>query len=69
MGMSTEELSKLREEVKALEVSQAGQAAAMAGAQVTSAAVQAGLWSTMAAGPGMLNTGIFLGIAIPRSGR
>jgi hypothetical protein len=69
MGMSTEVLSKLQEEVKTLEVSQAGQAAAMAGAQATSAAAQAGLWSTMAAGAGMLIIGIFLGIAIPRSRR
>jgi hypothetical protein len=67
--MSTEELSTLRDEVKGLEVSQAGQAAAMAGAQATSAAAQAGLWSTMAAGAGMLIIGIFLGISISRSRR
>lgn len=66
MSTSTEELSKLQEQVKGLEVSQAGQAASIAGAQATQAAAQVGLWSTMAAGAGMLIIGIFLGIAVGR---
>lgn len=58
MSTSTEDLSKLQEEVKGLEVSQAAQAAA-----------QAGTWSTMAAGMGGFVIGVFLGIAISGSGR
>jgi hypothetical protein len=69
MSTSTEDLSKLQDEVKGLEVSQAGQAATIAGAQMTQAAAQAGTWSTMAAGMGGFVIGVFLGIAISNSGR
>ena len=69
MATSTVELTKLQEQVKCLEVSQAGQAASLAGAQMTQAAAQAGTWSTMAAGMGALIVGIFLGIAISNSHR
>jgi hypothetical protein len=69
MATSTEEMTKLQEQVKGLEVSQAGQAATIAGAQMTQATAQAGTWSTMAAGMGGFIIGIFLGIAITRSGR
>ena len=64
MSTSTEDLQQLEEQVKGLEVSQAGQAATIAGAQTTQAAAHAGTWSTMAAGAGMLVVGIFLGLAI-----
>ncbi|HSL11796.1 MAG TPA: hypothetical protein VLA82_10830 [Actinomycetota bacterium] len=66
MTTTEDDLSKLQDEVKGLEVSQAGQAATIAGAQATQAAMQAGTWSTMAAGAGMLIIGIFLGLAIGR---
>ena len=69
MSTSTEELTKLREEVKGLEASQAGQAATIAGGQATQTAMQAGTWSTMAAGAGMLILGMFLGMAIARARR
>ncbi len=69
MSTSTEELTKLHEQVKGLEVSQAGQAASLAGAQMTQAAAQAGTWSTMAAGAIALIVGIFLGISISNSHR
>jgi hypothetical protein len=69
MGTTTEDMSKLQEQVKGLEVSQAGQAATIAGAQMTQAAAQARTWSTMAAGMGGFIVGIFLGIAISNSGR
>jgi len=54
------------DEVKGLEVSQATQAATLAGAQATQAAAHAGTWSTMSAGAGGLIVGIFLGMAITR---
>ncbi|HSL12426.1 MAG TPA: hypothetical protein VLA82_14035 [Actinomycetota bacterium] len=66
MSTTSDDLGKLQDEVKGLEVSQAGQAATIAGAQATQAAMQAGTWSTMAAGAGMLIIGIFLGLAIGR---
>jgi hypothetical protein len=66
MSTSTDEMAKLHEQVKGLEVSQAGQAATIAGAQATQAAMQAGTWSTIAAGAGMLIVGIFLGMSIAR---
>jgi hypothetical protein len=66
---TSEQLSQLQDEVKGLEVSQAGQAATLAGAQATQAAMQAGTWSTMAAGAGGLIIGIFLGISIVKSAR
>lgn len=64
MSSSTEGLQELRDEVKTLEASQAGQAATVAGGQATQAAAQAGLWSTMGAGATGLIIGIFLGLAI-----
>jgi hypothetical protein len=69
MSTSAEDVTKLHEQVKALEVSQAGQAATIAGAQMTQAAAQAGTWSTMVAGAGGLILGIFLGLAIASSHR
>lgn len=69
MSTNTDELTKLHEQVKGLEVSQAGQAATLAGAQMTQATAQAGTWSTMAAGAGGLVVGMFLGLAISRSQR
>jgi hypothetical protein len=67
MSTNQDDMEKLRDEVKGLEASQAGQAAALAGAQMTQAAAQAGTWSTMAAGAGGLIIGIFLGMAIDRA--
>ena len=67
MATSTEEITKLRDEIKALEVSQAGQAASMAGAEAAQTAAHAGTWSTMLAGAAGLVVGMFLGIAIVRS--
>ena len=55
---------KLQDQLKGLEVSQATQAATLAGAQATQAAAHAGTWSTMLAGAGALVVGIFMGIAI-----
>lgn len=69
MTTSTEEMAKLQEEVKGLEVSQAGQAATLAGAQATQAAAHAGTWSTMVAGVGGLILGMFLGITIIKASR
>ena len=67
MATSTEEITKLRDEIKALEVSQAGQAASMTGAEAAQTAAHAGTWSTMLAGAAGLVVGMFLGIAIVRS--
>ena len=67
MSTSTEELTKVQEEIQALEVSQAGQAATLAGAQATQAAAHAGTWSTMLSGAAGLVIGIFLGISIIRA--
>jgi hypothetical protein len=67
MSSNQDDVQKLQDEVKGLEASQAGQAAAIAGAQTTQAAAQAGTWSTMAAGAGGLIVGIFLGMAIVRA--
>lgn len=66
---STDDLSKLQDEIKGLEVSQATQAATIAGAQATQAAMHAATWSTMAAGAGGLIVGIFLGSAIVKAAR
>jgi hypothetical protein len=66
MGASQDDMEKLHEQVKGLEVSQAGQAATIAGAQMTQAAAQAGTWATMGAGAAGLIVGIFLGMAITR---
>lgn len=65
---NTEDMEKVQEQLKGLEVGQATQAAALAGAQATQAAAHAGTWSTMLAGAGGLVVGIFLGIAMT-SGR
>ena len=67
MATSTEDITKLREEIKALEIGQAGQAATMAGAEATQAAAHAGTWSTMLSGAAGLVVGMFLGIAIMRA--
>jgi hypothetical protein len=64
----SDNVQKLQEEVKGLEVAQATQAATLAGAQATQAAAHAGTWSTMLAGAAGLVMGIFLGIAIANSG-
>jgi hypothetical protein len=64
MASNEELVSKLQDELKGLEVSQATQAATLAGAQATQAAAHAGTWSTMLAGAAGLVVGIFLGIAI-----
>jgi hypothetical protein len=60
MSISTEEMTKLQDEIKGLEVGQATQAA-------TQAAAHAGTWSTMLAGAAGLVVGMFLGISIIRS--
>lgn len=62
-------IQELQDEVKGLEISQAGQAAAFAGAQTTQAAAQAGTWSTMASGALGLIVGIFLGLSIAGASR
>ncbi len=58
---------ELLNRVHALEVSQAGQAATLAGAQATQAATQAGTVATMVAGSAALIIGIVLGMAIAKS--
>ena len=67
MASNEDTLNKLQDEVKGLEVSQATQAATLAGAQATQAAAHAGTWSTMSAGAVGLVVGIFLGMAIAGS--
>jgi hypothetical protein len=67
MSISTEEMTKLQDEIKGLEVGQATQAATLAGAQATQAAAHAGTWSTMLAGAAGLVVGMFLGISIIKS--
>jgi len=69
MSTTQEDLSKLQEEVKGLEVMQAGQTATIAGAEMTQAAAQAGTWSTMMAGGVGLVVGMFLGMGIIRAAR
>jgi hypothetical protein len=69
MTTTQEDMSKLQEQVKGLEVMQAGQSATIAGAQMTQAAAQAGTWSTMIAGGVGLVVGMFLGIAVIRTAR
>jgi hypothetical protein len=64
-----DDMQKLQEEVKGLEVAQATQAATLAGAQATQAAAHAGTWSTMLAGAAGLVIGMFLGLAIAKAGR
>ncbi len=58
---------QLLERVHALEVSQAGQAATMAGAQATQAAAQGGTWATMVAGSASLIIGLVLGVLINKT--
>jgi hypothetical protein len=67
--MGTEDFKQLQNEVKSLEVAQAGQAAMIAGAEATQAATQAGTWTTMMAGAGGLILGLFLGISIVKVAR
>lgn len=64
MSTTTDGMAKVEEQLKGLEVGQATQAAALAGAQATQAAAHAGTWSTMVSGAGGLIIGMFLGIAI-----
>ena len=69
MTTTQEDMSKLQDEVKGLEVAQAAQTATLAGAQATQAAAHAGTWSTMIAGGVGLVVGMFLGIAVIRTAR
>jgi hypothetical protein len=69
VSSSTEEITQLKEEVKALEVAQAAQTATLAGAQPTQAAAHAGTWSTMLAGAVGLIVGMFLAVVIVRNKR
>lgn len=68
----------LREDIEALKIAQAAQAAAIVGAQATQAAVTAGTtaaqaaaiagtWATMVVGSVALVVGIFLGLNIRRA--
>ncbi len=57
---------ELLNRIHALEVSQAGQAATLAGAQATQAATQAGTMATMVAGSASLIVGLFLGMVVSR---
>ncbi len=61
------EQEQLLERIHALEVSQAGQAATMAGAQATQAAAQAGTWATIASGSASLVIGIIVGLMIGKA--
>ena len=67
MSTSMDEMDKVQDEVKDLEVAQATQAATLAGAQATQAAAHAGTWSTMLAGAGGLLLGMFMGMAIAKA--
>ena len=67
MSTSTDEMEKVLDKVKDLEVAQATQAATLAGAQATQAAAHAGTWSTMLAGAGGLVVGMFMGMAIAKA--
>jgi uncharacterized membrane protein YphA (DoxX/SURF4 family) len=69
MSTTQEDVSKLQEEVKGLEVMQAGQTATIAGAQTAQAAAHAATWSTIVAGAVSLVVGIFLAIGIIRAAR
>jgi hypothetical protein len=69
MSSSTEEITRLRDELKGVELAQAAQTATLAGAQATQAAAHAGTWSTMLAGAAGLITGMFLAVAIVRTKR
>lgn len=69
MATTEETITQLQDEIKGLEVGQAVQGAALAGAQATQAAAHAGTWSTMLSGAAGLVVGMFLAIAISGSGR
>ena len=69
MATNDEQMQQIQKDVQDLKIGQATQAATLAGAQATQAAAQVGTWSTMIAGGASLVVGIFLGIAIARSGR
>jgi predicted lipid-binding transport protein (Tim44 family) len=60
---------QLTERVHAVEVSQATQAATLAGAQATQAAAQAGTVGVMIAGSAGLVAGLLLGILLGRAPR
>ena len=67
MSTSTDEMEKVQDKVKDLEVAQATQDATLAGAQAMQAAAHAGTWSTMLAGAGGLVVGMFMGMAIAKA--
>lgn len=67
MGDNEDDLKEAQKDIEGLKVSQATQAASLAGAQATQAAAQAGTWSTMIAGAAGLIVGIFLGLAISKA--
>lgn len=69
MSSSQDDMEKVQDKVRQLEVAQATQAATLVGAQATQAAAHAGTWSTMLSGAVGLVVGIFLGIAILRAAR
>jgi hypothetical protein len=69
MSTSTDDMTKVKDELKGIEVAQATQAATLAGAQATQAAAHAGTWSTMVAGGVGLIAGMFLGIVLIRTKR
>jgi predicted lipid-binding transport protein (Tim44 family) len=69
MSTNQDDMEKVQDKVRELEVAQATQAATLAGAQATQAAAHAGTWSTMLAGAGGLVVGMFLGMAIVRGAR
>jgi hypothetical protein len=69
MSSSQDDMNKVQDKVRELEVAQATQAATLAGAQATQAAAHAGTWSTMLAGAAGLIVGMFLGMAIVRAAR
>lgn len=67
MSSTQEDMDQVQTKLKDLEVGQATQAAALAGAQTTQAAAHAGTWSTMVAGAASLVIGMFLGIAVAKA--
>ncbi len=69
VSSTSNDMEKVQEQLKGLEVGQATQAATLAGAQATQAAAHAGTWSTMLAGAAGLVVGMYLGIAIAGSRR
>ncbi len=69
MSTSQDDMEKVQDKVRELEVAQATQAATLAGAQATQATAHAGTWSTMLSGAAGLIVGMFLGMAILRAAR